>query len=152
MSLPRWLAVLAVMGLVCGAGGCGGKPVPVKVSGVVVWDTGEPVPNVRVLANPTKDGGDAWADTDAEGKFHLTTFRPQDGALPGEYKITIVPADQGGPWIPDEKEDPRKRALVGRPKPKSDIPPSYGNIARTPLTLVVPPREEVRIVLNKKGA
>jgi hypothetical protein len=148
--MARGLAGPAVLVLVCGVCGCGSGPV--KVSGVVVWDTGEPVANVRVLANPTKGGADAWADTDAEGKFSLTTFKPRDGAMPGEYKLTVLPGDQIPPQLPVSEEDVLRRAEAGKnPRPKVNLHPNYGNVMRTPLTLVVPPREEVRIVLNKKG-
>jgi hypothetical protein len=148
--MPRGLAGLAALGLVCGVCGCGSRTV--KVSGVVVWDTGEPVANVRVLANPTRGGADAWADTNAEGKFSLTTFKPQDGAVPGEYKLTLMPGDQEPPGIPGSEAEVLKRARAGKnPRPTLNIHPNYGNVMRTPLTLVVPPREEVRIVLNKKG-
>lgn len=50
----------------------------------------------------------AWGETDAEGRFELTTFEPGDGAVPGNHSVLIAkdeidPEDQDAEyprWIP----------------------------------------------------
>src|SRR5262245_12374499 len=68
--------------------GCGqGKTV--KVEGVVTLD-GKPLPAATVTFVPDGNGRAASGRTDQDGIFRLTTFRTDDGAVPGEYKVTVV--------------------------------------------------------------
>jgi hypothetical protein len=74
----------------------------VPVSGAVITTSGEACDGALVVFHPRDAGreNDAKpvATTDAEGRFELTTFAEGDGALPGEYGVTIVwnkPAEEG---------------------------------------------------------
>jgi hypothetical protein len=73
----------------------------VPVSGVVTYG-GQPVANVNVTFLGA-DGAVATGVTDAQGQFtRLSPNRPGDGALPGDYKVTITPksdvaAEPSGP-------------------------------------------------------
>ncbi len=69
----------------CGDPGIGAIP----VSGTVTVD-GTPMEGVMVVFNPVEGTRAASGRTDAEGKFSLTTEINGDGALPGEYKISIT--------------------------------------------------------------
>lgn len=87
-----WLASLAVILTVCG---CGEEPRPLcqPVSGVVLVN-GKPAKDLLVSYHPqAATPGNAIAATgrtDAEGKYTLSSFMPNDGAPPGEYIITAV--------------------------------------------------------------
>src|SRR5262249_50056903 len=83
-----WGVLLA--GTVVGGAGCGGKK-PVKVEGTVTLD-GEPLAGVTVSFRPKGDetGRSANGMTGSDGTFRLTTFMPNDGALPGEYTIVVI--------------------------------------------------------------
>jgi hypothetical protein len=77
-------ALLAVLG--CSDSDYIGKLNP--VSGTVKYK-GEPVPKARISFTPTaKDGHGAVGEV-ANGSFTLMTLKPGDGALAGEYKVTV---------------------------------------------------------------
>lgn len=74
------------------AAGCGGKsedlPETVAVSGVVTYQ-GKPVPEATIMLYPVQGRKPASGRTDEEGRFSLTTFSQDDGALPGEHQVTV---------------------------------------------------------------
>ena len=98
----------------------------VAVTGTVTLD-GKPVENAEVFFNP-KAGRMATGVTDATGHFSIATTKPNDGAKPGDYVVTL------GEYYP---------AGVVPPLPKdggqfpSRFPPQYGDPARSPLTVHV---------------
>src|SRR5262249_9934025 len=76
------LGALALVGVGCGSD-------TVKVRGPVTLD-GKPLPmGTAVTFVPVDKGRSATGATQADGSFRLTTFKPEDGALPGEYKVTV---------------------------------------------------------------
>ncbi len=82
--------------------GCSSSgPAPVSVKGTVKTKKGQPCDNALVVLHPTaKDrlnDPKPVATTDAEGKFVLTTFAVDDGALPGDYSVTVVWPGKSGP-------------------------------------------------------
>ena len=94
-----WLALCG--GLRLGLAGCGedpgvtDRPATVPVSGVVTLG-GNPVEGATVTFHAgvpapgqTAQGNSAVGQTDAEGRFQLKTFEANDGAVPGEYVVTI---------------------------------------------------------------
>jgi hypothetical protein len=77
-------AVLIILG--CSDDGLG-KRYP--VSGTVKYK-GEPVAKARISFNPAKAGvGRGASGQVINGEFKLTTLNPDDGAMPGEYKVTV---------------------------------------------------------------
>src|SRR5437773_10785720 len=92
-----YLAVVAAF-LVLAGFGCGGKDQPVKVEGVVTLD-GEPVEGAIVSFLPDEGGGRfAHGLTAKDGSFRLTTYKPDDGALRGDYRVTVT-------LIPDDDDE-----------------------------------------------
>jgi hypothetical protein len=151
-------AVLATA-LVLTLAGCAGKDRPVKVSGRVTLD-GKPVAGAAVLF--LREGGNgppAHAETDEAGGFTLTTFSTGDGALPGDYRVTVAweelppPAFRttGDPSPSREElkkkvaEEQEKRRRLARP---AAIPAVYGDPSKTPLTQQVPPSGKVNLELS----
>jgi hypothetical protein len=87
--LARSLAVLAGPALLLIVG-CSddGLAKRYAVSGTVKYK-GEPVAKARISFVP-KDAAGRGASGDVEnGSFSLSTLSPGDGALPGEYKVTV---------------------------------------------------------------
>lgn len=72
------------------SGGCSGSkhPATAAVSGTVTYQ-GNPVEGATVAFQLAGGGGVSTAITDAAGKYALHTFGEADGAVPGDYKITI---------------------------------------------------------------
>ena len=160
-----WVLGVAVAGLALAAAGCGRggkKPVPVK--GTVTLD-GKPVSLALVMFVPQKEGGMmAHGVTNHDGEFELTTYKPNDGALPGDYNVTVTKVDET-PTVnvsdlptdmtPDQvmqKVVPRVMAKRAQqklhPKKKSGpIPEFYGDGKRTPLRCRVPVDGEANFTL-----
>lgn len=66
-----------------------------KVSGKVTLG-GQPVEGAQVVFAPTSGGGKAATGrTDASGNYALTTLDPEDGALPGSYRVMISKTEGG---------------------------------------------------------
>lgn len=159
----RWL-----LGAVLLSGmACDGAGKTVKVSGRVTLD-GQPLAGATVVFNPADGQGNSAAGrTDADGEFRLTTFGTDDGALPGDYKITVnvdkavdLPGGVGNPMEMSEKD---KAAFFSRPSPKSReeelktkkpdsvVPKVYQDITKTPLKQRVPSDGKVEINLQSNA-
>jgi hypothetical protein len=89
MTRVAMFAVLLIVLLA--AAGCGPSgPAIVPVTGVVTLD-GVPVAKASVMFKPVAGGNAAEGETDASGKFSLTTQldKPRAGALEGEHIVTV---------------------------------------------------------------
>lgn len=146
--------------------GCAGGRKPTKVEGTVTLD-GKPVSGATVSFLPLDVGGrPANGRTDQDGHFRLTTIEPGDGALPGEYKVSVMvepvtrpeaaPA-QGMAMMEQRtsRKGPRGERLAALAERKQKVPPSpvpavYGDPGQTPLRQTVPPQGPVRLELQGK--
>ena len=126
----------------------------VQVEGIVVLDN-QPVPEATVLFIPEGGTGQpAQGMTDENGKFQLTTFKENDGALPGDYKVTVtksVPPPQ-----PPEAEPGDSRSIVAHFKAikehkqeKSPLPAIYADVKTTPFRYTVPVDGKLVLELKK---
>jgi hypothetical protein len=151
----RSLFLLASAGvLVLGATGCGGpKPVPVK--GSVTLD-GQLVDNAQVLFTPVEGNKVASGVTKEDGTFELTTEKPGDGAVPGDYKVTVTYTDPVGVTGPSGNT---QQAMMGamksaqeakRKRQKFYIPPVYTTVGSTPIQQKVPVDGPVNIELKSR--
>lgn len=143
-----WISRCFLCAAVTICAGCRGDGT-VKVSGLVTLD-GAPLADVQVnFDSPTGKGRPSTGITNGEGKFMLTTGKPNDGALPGEYKVTVVKlapkADWGG------KDAFQKMQIRGNQKIDSGIHDNYMNLAKTPLKVTVPVKGELVLALKKDG-
>jgi hypothetical protein len=107
-----------VLGCLTGIAGCGsGLPPVAPVKGTVTWK-GQPVAGASVMFMPGA-GRPATGTTDAEGHYRLSAFGETNGAMLGQYKVTItkrVPISDA-PYAPE----------------RSEIPPAYADAATSPL-------------------
>jgi hypothetical protein len=151
-----------VAALVLAVPGCSGEGRPVKVNGVVTLD-GKPLSDAVVRFIPEdKNGREATGVTGADGTFRLSTFRSHDGALPGQYKVTVQQADAtdvppglaeqiqaGGKTIKDAM-DAFKKARAGTKRKPITILARYRDPAKTELKETVPAGGEVVLELKSK--
>ena len=128
--------------------GCGGDGT-VKVSGTVTLD-GAPLANVQVnFDSPTGKVRPASGMTNGEGKFKLKTIKENDGAMPGEYKVTV--AKLGPAADMSNKDAFKKMQEQAKQKTDSGIHDNYTNFAKTPLKVTVPVKGELVLALKKDG-
>jgi hypothetical protein len=101
---------------------CGSKPTPAplttyQVSGRVYLNQ-KPLARALVVFHPLhKSEGTnprSYAQTDAEGKFSLSTFVPHDGAPTGKYRVTIhLQDEENGPVrVPNRYGDPATSGIT----------------------------------------
>jgi hypothetical protein len=68
------------------------KPVPAK--GTLTLPGGQRLKAGRVMLNPKDQGGvEAFGDLKPDGTFILSTYKPEDGAVPGAYVVSVSPYD-----------------------------------------------------------
>jgi hypothetical protein len=135
--------------------GCGGGTVAVR--GLVTLE-GTPVSGATVLFMPDgQDGGrPASGFTLSDGRFLLTTYKSNDGAMPGNYRVLIKKTEAS--------KDPEEanRSALDRAKAKfeeessqklkkSTLPEVYANFDTTPLRCTVPVSGVVTLELHKTG-
>jgi hypothetical protein len=143
------VTILAVALTGCAAN----RPTPVR--GVVRFG-GEPVARATVLFVPDgpKGGRPASGFTSSDGTFRLTTYRPDDGALPGPYRVVVEKTEAA-----KDRETAEQSALE-RAKAKFEeessqrarkpaLPTAYADFDTTPLRCTVPVSGEVTLDLHK---
>jgi hypothetical protein len=157
MRLRRLCLAILALGLL--VPGCSEKSKTIKVSGKVYGPDGNaglPVA-AEIIFQPTEGGGRAATGIIYDdGSFHLGTSEPEDGALPGKYKVVIRLVD-----FVDRENNPAKvhaklvdmtgMKSVQRKKRPDVIHPNYLDPGKTPLSQEVPTSGEVEIHLNKDG-
>ncbi len=137
LSLVRLtLALSAVTAIGCGSEVID-RPVRVPVAGVITLGK-QPLANATVVFIPTSHTYPATAMTDENGRYELQTFEPGDGAVPGEFKVTVrkVEVKAGKGTVLDEGSDDGGDTGGEGPPPaveKSLIPEKYGRAATSGL-------------------
>jgi len=158
-----WIHVTLGLAILGGSAGCGRTNL-VKVNGVVTLD-GKPLSMATITFNPIGGAGrSASGLSDEDGNFQLTTLSTDDGAAPGEYKVTVAKEQAAEPVEINPsagpqgleamfaKKDPeaRKKAAQARRKAPVLVPRIYSDSRNTPLTEVVPPQRPIRLELSSK--
>jgi hypothetical protein len=115
------------------------------VSGQVMLDD---IPLKEVVVNFTPigetKGSGAIAGTDLDGRFTLIDVRGQQGAHPGEYKVSVYPTAVSPP-----SDVPVDVVMAGN---SGNLPAVYVNPVHTPLRATVPAAGgEVEIRLKRSG-
>src|SRR5688572_16919229 len=102
---PGWLGPAAALFVAAGLGGCGGGG-PYPVDGKVVWEDGSPAKELagsHVVFDLPEKQTSARGIVRPDGSFTLTTHKPDDGALAGEYRVLLIEANRK-PLPGDETE------------------------------------------------
>ncbi len=98
MASPKRMSVRLVLVGFCvfGLVGCGESgPKTYSAKGKVTYK-GQLVAGAAVTFHPVSSGNPAIGHTDTQGEFSLTTFSPGDGALAGDYVVTVSKSEGGG--------------------------------------------------------
>lgn len=106
LKLLSYSPLLLAFGLLLTTIGCGsgGEKGVARATGTITLD-GAPVPNVLVTFTPQADasspspGKSATGQTDAQGKFSLSTYNIDDGAVIGSH-VVMVSADSAEVVLP----------------------------------------------------
>ncbi len=129
--------------LACLLAGCGGRPdytppqaYPIK--GKVILPGGQLLRFGRVMlhAKGKDSAGEPWGDIAKDGTFQITSFKVNDGAVPGPYVVTLHPYSY--------------RSGNFKKDPSSPIPRRYNEPATSDLTVEVKPEPNV-VELRLKG-
>jgi hypothetical protein len=139
------LALVAVTG--CGKSADVDREKTVPVTGVVTYN-GTPVAEASVglvpdaPPGPTPPGRGAFGRTDAQGRFELMTFVAGDGAVPGNYKVTVTKVEGGNPAEQaeegaDDYDDPEAGGGQA-PQTKHLLPEKYADFRKSDLTASIP--------------
>jgi len=120
--------------------GCGpSHPDLVPVSGAVTFE-GKPVVGAQVTFMAPGAARAAFAVTDAEGKFRLSTFGTDDGAVVGNHTVTVAKPTQSGSgqaMSPDDADAAYAAAMAqaaASPAVKSELPAKYADAKTSDLT------------------
>lgn len=140
--LTRLIAASALFAVV----GCDGQPATYPVTGIVTYK-GEPVEGATVSFAPDDpENKSAGGVTDSEGRYSLTTFTKDDGAMVGSYNVRVTKYDEPPvesatatdseqtDELPDDYE-PESYEEAG--PPQNELPAKYGKIGGTPLSFTV---------------
>jgi hypothetical protein len=133
-----WTTV--VLALLLGLTGCGNSqgPAPEKaypVKGKVLLANGEPVRSGRVILHPKDNplGVECFGEIQADGSFQLTTYKLNDGAVPGHYIVTVTPFSyktgnlkvSGAGLIPKRYTEAETSGLDVDIKPEDNVLPPF---------------------------
>jgi hypothetical protein len=156
MNPRRFLATITSVAVLLRLVGCSSdnstsqRPRVVPVSGRVLAN-GQPLAGAHVTFTNTQANRSAFAKTDEEGNFRLTTFTPNDGAVPGKQQISVsklesIESANAGvdrTTTPNAAPTPARRWL---------IPRHYGDIRTSGLSAEVPEQGISDLVLELRGA
>jgi hypothetical protein len=138
------------------SGAPGDRPALTPVSGTVVYN-GKPVEGAEVAFWAEGAPRPAKGLTDAEGKFSLSMFDYNDGAVPGPNKVTVSKVEAAAaPAAGDPNaalNDPtalasQMRQATQAPPPKNEFPTKYTAQSTTPLTETVEAGQENKFVIQ----
>lgn len=157
--LRGWVSVALAVGLLTitgcwGKGEVKGRPKVYPISGKVLYK-GEPVTGADITFICEEKERSAFGRTDSQGRFKLTTFAPNDGAVEGKHVVTVVKVEQAEvvaqPSIEDPAYDPEAvNRAAAAPPPKTLVPAKYGNAKTSDLFVVVTAGENPEITLELK--
>lgn len=124
----------------CGQVDRGSLPEVYPVSGIVTMD-GKAVANATLSFQLIEGSRSAIAQTDERGRYQLTTFHSDDGAIPGEYQITVMQfSTQPVDYPVRQSEDDRNYVDY---VPVNMLPEKFSDARRSGLTAVVKPEKNV---------
>ncbi len=96
-NLCRLAVACAMMTMLATVGCGGGAATPQPVSGTVSVKGGKPLTKGAIRFTTAGAGKkvSAVGQIDGQGNFKLTSLTPDDGALPGEYTVTLAGTETG---------------------------------------------------------
>ena len=133
-----FLGILS-LGLLC-TNGCGGgpsNPPTHPVSGTVTLG-GTPVADASVTFSPSAGQKPANGKTDSAGRYTLSTFDKNDGAMEGDYGVMIVKYQSSdAAATADVDSDDYDPTAVNDAEPKNELDEKYERPETSGLTATV---------------
>lgn len=125
------------------------RPKVVRTAGRVIYK-GQPLEGAHITFTNPAAKVSAYGRTDADGKFTLTTFEPNDGAVPGTQQVSVSKVKLINPLDPNID-----RTATTAKLPKTErrwlIPQRYGSMQTSGLTVDIPEDGKEDIVLELQG-
>ena len=142
--MRRNLLLFVVASLSVSLIGCSDTIRTVNVTGTVTFN-GEPLEGAQVNFSPVTPGEDArpaFARTDANGRFRLSTIggTVDAGTTPGEYMVSITRMVTGTVIVEPDGGPGASSPSGFMPPPQSLIPRHYGDPTTSNLTATVEAR------------
>jgi hypothetical protein len=136
----------AVLSLGCGSQG-GAKLI--SVGGTVLLD-GEPVKHAAVTFHHD-DGSIAYAVTNDDGSFLMTTRAPGDGVVPGSHTVTVALTTEEGGVQANEHGVEDYHSPIRPVKTTYLVPKRYSEAKTSPLAFEIDkPTKSMKIELTAK--
>ena len=118
------LATCLTMGAIgCGSSGLAPGEVPAVPASGTVYYKGKPLAKGSVLTVP--DQGHPSAGEISDGKFILTTYQTDDGAIPGKHKVAVIATEE-------------QKGKSGESTTKSILPPKYSQAETSNVVIEIP--------------
>jgi len=137
------MTVMIVSGLIAGCGGVSDAPPLAPVSGTVTMG-GKPVADATVGFHLDGEGAPraGTGTTDENGKFRITTFNTNDGAIVGTHVVTVAkiqadPAEAGDMEIGGDAYGAAMMAAAKGTAPTQIFPKKYATKDTSPLKATV---------------
>jgi hypothetical protein len=108
------------------------RPEVATAKGVVTYK-GRPVEGATIVFAPRGGATAATGRTDSSGRFSVSAFPPDAGAVPGNYTVTISKTEELPQTAPASHDAP-----ADVPRPRSLIPEKYSVAESSGLTATVP--------------
>lgn len=128
---------IVLSGILVLAAGCGQKaveqPQTIPVTGTVTY-RGKAVEGAVVSLLTEQVSHAATGTTDASGKFTLSTFSPNDGAVPGSHRATIIKLDPALQQQAGEDANAYTSRVLGKDPGRSLLPAKYASVRTTVIT------------------
>lgn len=140
--MARWGSGLVCLCLLLT--GCGGQPSTFVVKGKVVYTDGTPVRFGDIETLAVDQRVNARGKIQSDGSFTLTTYQPNDGALPGKHQAVIIQTTSI-PLAAGAKMAAIKHAHG------NDLAPKYRSYSSSGLSFTVEPNgpNEVTLVIEE---
>lgn len=123
--------ILSVLVLGCNQNADPNRPKTAPVSGTVTHK-GQAVDGATVMfVSSSGSGRGAVGKTDAQGRFSMTTFQANDGAIPGSYRVAISKTTLEAPA---EKTAPKPGVEPDTGTVKQLLPEKYKDSTKSGLT------------------
>ena len=140
----------APLALVVVATGCGSGVSVYPVEGKVIYN-GKPMKGggvISLVPLSNQEGKAAGGEIDEEGNYKLTTYRPGDGSMAGEFRVVIMQVTEREP---ETTQDGQKTAqALQAVAPADRIPTVYSDPLSSPLRATVEAKSKNEIDFELK--
>jgi hypothetical protein len=100
-----WVSMLTAASVSLVGCGSNDRPKTIPISGLVTIDGKAPGETGKMFFTPTRAAEGyalrpASASFNAEGKYRVMSWKPDDGLVPGHYTVSVLPADLNKTSVP----------------------------------------------------